>query len=473
MAVIAERPVTVRRPGVDPDRLRVLPREDCLLVMDRLSGRWVTIDPALQPLLSLLGLALSRVPEALREPTRQLQQLLLSRSVGVPGSEARFDALNTVIIKLTNACNLACAYCYDHERSEKARRIERDIALDAIGQALDLCPGHLWVILHGGEPMLVWPLIEDLVLASQALARARGKSIDFSGQTNLSRLNDRVVTFSLEHGIDWGVSIDGPAELHDRFRVRHDGRGSYDLFLDALQRYPHFVRRCGVMSTITRVNESQLLELARHFRDLGMPSWDWTLFQPIGRGRDDAARFEPDGERVRRSWLQLLAAVEAGEFDGFRVQPVTKYLDNLLLGPGRNMCMRPQCGAARDLLSVSADGVLEACDCIDPLGPLSGLGRVGQTTLTQARDSAPAHAIRGRDLQAGACGDCLWYGLCGGTCLAHAPSLSEVWAASCLMSQTAFDALTASLVRGDELLRYLNTLDTATATAAGPRPALS
>jgi uncharacterized protein len=432
-----------------------------MLVMDRVSGRWVTLDARFEPLLRLLAAPGGAIPESLRPRLHELAALLRERSIGIPETERRFGALSTIIIKLTNACNLACTYCYDFERSERARRIELAQAVEAIRQGIDLCEDRLWVILHGGEPMLVWPLIEEIVRQGELIAKDRGKQICFSGQSNMTRLTERIVRFSIEHGIDWGVSVDGPAAVHDTFRIRHDGRESYSLFAQSLDRFPRFVRACGVMSTITTANDSILLEIARHFRELGMPSWDWTLFQPIGRGRESAAHLDFDGERLRAAWLRLFQAVEAGEFAGFRVLPITKYLDNFLSGPGKNMCMRPECGAARDLLSVSADGSIEACDCIDPAGPLAGLGHVAQGGLQEARQSPIAESIRARDVQAGPCGECIWFGVCGGTCLAHAPSLDDVWEQACLMSQLAFDEISRSLVRGDALLHYLDSLQPA------------
>jgi uncharacterized protein len=137
---------------------------------------------------------------------------------------------------------------------------------------------------------------------------------------------------------------------------------------------------------------------------------------------------------------------------------VKKYLDNFIAGPGGNMCMRGECGAARDLLSVSADGVVEACDCIDPTGPLSGLGDLKSSTLAAARESPVAEAIRARDLSQAPCEDCIWFGVCGGTCLAHAPSVNEVWADGCALAMRAFDRISNSLVQGDRLVRYLQSV---------------
>ncbi len=301
-------------------------------------------------------------------------------------------------------------------------------------------------------------MIEELVEVGEEAAAVRGKQIHFVGQSNFSRLDDRVIDFSERHQIVWGVSVDGVPEVHDLSRVTHQGGGTYGDFQAALERHPDFVRRCGVMSTVTRPTQSHLLEAARHFRDLGMASWDWSLFQPIGRGRAGAVRFLLDTDLLVHSWNELFDAVEAGEFDGFPVLPVRKYLKSFISGPGTNMCMRGECGAARDLLSISADGGIEACDCIDPTGPLSGLGDVEATGLAGARESAVATAIRARDLGEAPCADCIWFGVCGGSCLAHAPSLNEVWADGCAVAMSAFDRISASLVESDRLIAYMQSL---------------
>ncbi|AJT63895.1 hypothetical protein T261_2210 [Streptomyces lydicus] len=454
---MAAIPVALHRSRFDPSRVRALQRGDYLLVMDRVSGHWVTVDPSAGELLPLVASPDDRLPQQVRGPVGRLRALLVERGIGVRGSERRFEQLNTVILKLTNACNYACSYCYDYETFERAVVLSRDLAVSALKQALDLAHSDLCVILHGGEPMLVWQLVEELVTTGQRLAAEQGKRVEFVGQTNLSRLNDEIVEFSLRHGIAWVVSIDGGPDLHDHFRVDHQGRGTYVHFAKALERYPSFVRGCGVMSTITAANQGRLLELARHFRDLAMPSWDWTLFQPIGRGRDQQATFALDSDLLVTAWAELFDAVEGGEFDGFPVLPIKKYLDNFISGPGGNMCMRPECGAGRDLLSVSADGTVEACDCIDPTGPLAGLGSV-EEGLAAARSGDVAALIRSRDLSGTQCSECIWYGVCGGTCLAHAPELNGVWSESCAVALCAFDKISYSLANTTRLPDYLRTL---------------
>lgn len=444
---------------LDITRLRHLPRQGGDLLMDRQSGRWILLDHDDAALIPLLGAGFdTMLPEPLRLRVDALHASLSEHGVGYLRPEQKFGALTTIILKLTNACNLACTYCYDHEDIERATVLRSDLIEKTLTEALDLVEHRLWVILHGGEPTLLWPEIEKSVLLGKRLAAERGKVIDFSGQTNLTRLTQQMVDFSSAHGIAWGVSLDGPQAIHDKFRIRHNGRGSFDLFERALRDFPDFVRNCGVMTTVTSANAAKLLEIAKYFYERGMAAWDWSLFQPIGRARQSEA-FEPDVQEVLDSWDRLFAAVERGEFDGYPIKPVTKYLDNFLHGPGGNMCMRGDCGAGRDLLSISADGKIEACDCIDPLGPLSGLGYSGVTSLAAARASPVAEQIRSRDMSGHAvCKSCIWYGVCGGTCLAHAQGIDNIWGLGCEVAKLAFDRISQSLSHHDRLLDYKKSL---------------
>lgn len=444
----------------EPSRLQWLPRGNNLLVMDRTTGRWVMLPKALEPVVRLLGTHFSSnddVSTQLKDQAGKLRQALMERNIG-SGERKSFDNFNTLIIKVTKSCNLACTYCYDIESGETPQAMDTELGLQAIRQAIDLCNGHLQIIFHGGEPMLVWDTIEQLVIAGEHYAREQDVDIEFTGQTNLTCLTDRKVKFSLDHQLNWGTSVDGPQAQNDIFRVNLRGDGSHRLFERALQRYPEFVRRCGVMTVITSATHDQLLNTARYFHDLGMAAWDWSLFQPIGRGRDSNVH-DFDIEVLKSAWEALLVAVESGEFTGFPVHPVLKYLNNFYHTPGTNMCMRPQCGAARDLMSVSSDGRIEACDALDPVGPYANLGHLSNTSLQQARTSDTARTIRRRNVETGRCGSCIWYGVCGGTCLAHANGLHGIWDDACAMSLLAFEQISNSLANSDSLISYMESIE--------------
>ena len=331
-------------------------------------------------------------------------------------------------------------------------------------------PGKLGVILHGGEPTLLFDgLIRDLVLRSEAAAQERVKEVVFLGQTNLSRIDREFVRFSRDHAIRWGISLDGPPELNDTFRVLRNGSGTYRYFAEALERFPEFVRSCGVMSVITGTNDAHLLEIARHFRDLGMPSWDWSLFHATGQGKLAPDRYRFSVDRLLDSWSELFEAVESGELDGMMIRPVTAYLENFLLGPGRNMCLKNDCGAGRDLLSVSCDGSVEACDCFERPSPYGTLARFvdGEAgVLRAARNTDAVATIRSRDVARGECAECPWLTLCGGTCLAHARDLHGIWPTECAIAGTAFSSIAVSLASSGALERYWKSVGGETARPA-------
>jgi uncharacterized protein len=265
-----------------------------------------------------------------------------------------------------------------------------------------------------------------------------------------------MIAFSTEYGVHWGISQDGPPALNS-LRVLANGGDTSSHFLDALQKYPEFMRACGILSTITSRNQDHLVEIAAWFRDLGFLSWDWSLFQPIGMGREDEQMHGFDTTRLVAAWSRLFDAVESGAFDGFEVQPITDYVRNFLHGGGSNMCMRRECGAARDLLSISSDGSIEACDCIDRKGPLANLGLVqidNPRSLEEARESPKAKLIRSRDVTQLQCGSCIWLSVCGGTCMAHAGSVQGLWEVQCRLAMNAFPRIATAMVYETGLRRY-------------------
>ena len=444
--------------------LSLLPLGKKAMVMDRSNGKWAMVAAEALPLVRLLPFDKEAIPPDLRPPRAALLDALAASGLG-SGPVAPRRAFHALILKLTKTCNFRCGYCYSTEPEDGHCEMPLPIALAAVEEALqretDAPAGanrpELLVILHGGEPLLCFPLIRDLVTAGEEMAARLAKRIAFGGQTNLSRLNRNVVDFSLEHRVAWGISLDGPPELNDRFRLLAGGGGTYRYFEKARREYPEFIRTCGVLTTVTAHNQDRLLDIARHFRDCGASGWGWTLFQAAGLGRDGAGRFELSYDRLIAAWNALFDAVEAGEFEGFEVGPVVRYLENLVCGPGTNMCMRQGCGAARELLSVSADGSIEACDCIDRKGPLAGLGlvRIGATdSLRQAAESEKARLIRSRDVTLGECAECIWLSLCGGGCLAYVPSLHGKPPGQCALARNAFTRVAASIASSSSLKRY-------------------
>ena len=440
------------------ERIHYLIRNDKVLVIDRITGRWVMLPREVEIILPLVGNDLAFLQnQNIKDRLSELNQILTERGIGIDLPKVN-EELNTVILKLTKACNLACTYCYDYEPEDKARHMEKSMALETIYQSIDLCSGKINFILHGGEPMLVWDLIEELVISAEEYAKEKNVKIQFIGQTNLTRVDQRKIYFSEQHDIRWGVSFDGMANLNDKYRVKHNGNGSYDTMMEMISLYPAFISTTNALSTITSANQDHLLEIASHVKELGFSGWDWTLFQAIGRGRN-ATEFDIDIDKLIFAWDQLFDAILEGKFTEFAINPVLKYLNNFIDGPVDNMCMRSKCGAGRDLLSVTFDGVIEACDCIDPCGSLSNLGNMKSSSLLEAKNSEKANLIRSRQVESLQCGSCMWQAVCGGTCLARAGGIEEISEHECMLSMHIFDRISNSLSTSTVLINYKKSCD--------------
>jgi uncharacterized protein len=203
-------------------------------------------------------------------------------------------------------------------------------------------------------------------------------------------------------------------------------------------------------------------------RDLGVRLWDATLFQSLGRAAG-TNRFAPPTDVVIQSYRELFDAVEAGEFDRFVVLPVLRYLRNVLSTERRSMCLRDGCGAARNLVSISADGTIESCDCIGD--PTLSLGHMDRDGINTALDGSVAESIRGRSTSTlSPCHECDWRNFCGGTCLARS-GLQQIDEVECQIALTLFPEIFRRLATSDRLERYAElfsqTSNSAPAVGAG------
>jgi uncharacterized protein len=368
------------------------------------------------------------------------------------GCSSSHGKLNTLILKLVGFCDLACEYCYDYHAEMYSRRMSDEVARRAIVDSLARSGPVLRILFHGGEPLLAIDQIRALVPFALEAAREAGREVQFSVQTNGRHFSPQTVDFLFEHRFLIGVSLDGPAEVNDRHRVDHLGRGRFEEIVAALRADSRLLAKVGVLTTVTRTNAARLLETARMMRDLGIRSWDATLFQPLGRAAGAAERFAPPTNVVIDSYLALFDAVESGEFEQMAVHPVLRYLRNVLSTERRSMCLRDACGAARDLVSISVDGAIQSCDCIGD--PALTLGRMDREGIAEALDGSVAHSIRGRSTATlSPCHDCDWRSFCGGTCLARS-GLKKVDEVECQISLALFPDIFRRLANSDRLERY-------------------
>ncbi len=173
----------------------------------------------------------------------------------LPGLAPLGDALQTrlLILQPTPFCNIDCDYCYLPTRSSTARMSLATVRLAAQRLREDGLAGpSLTVVWHAGEP-LTMPVAfyrEAFAVVEEVLgSRTR---VAHSMQTNATLIDDAWCDLFVQHGVRVGVSIDGPAALHDRHRRTRSGRGSHAQALRGLQRLRSHGIAAHAIAVVTR-----------------------------------------------------------------------------------------------------------------------------------------------------------------------------------------------------------------------------
>lgn len=143
---------------------------------------------------------------------------------------------NSTIIKLTSICNLDCSYCYMFNLQDKTYEfVPKFMPIDTMLLFLNKLEIYLekknaknfTLVLHGGEPTL-WPINNYRIFFSKIKELKKNYDIRINIQTNGYKLNYDLLDLLKENDVMLGISLDGPPEINDKYRVTHTGKGSYD-----------------------------------------------------------------------------------------------------------------------------------------------------------------------------------------------------------------------------------------------------
>ena len=190
-----------------------------------------------------------------------------------------------VLAKPTGAiCNLACSYCFFLDKEllyEGSRFRMSDEALDSyIRQLIEAHrTPQVTVGWQGGEPTLMGVDFYRRAIALQEKYRKPGMTFENTMQTNGTLLTDEWCEFFAENNYLIGISIDGPRDLHDAYRVNKRGEGSFDKVMRGLRLLQQHGVEYNILTTVNRINGDYPLEVYRFLRDDA--GTDWMQFIPV------------------------------------------------------------------------------------------------------------------------------------------------------------------------------------------------
>lgn len=166
-----------------------------------------------------------------------------------------FTKLHLFVVTLR--CDHSCPYCQVSRQSEDKTKYDMTpvIARKAVDIMLRVPAKSVTCEFQGGEPLLNFPLVKEIVLYTKDRNKSLGKRIDFVICTNLSHINDSHLSFFKEHGIKVSTSLDGPAFLHDLNRPCSRG-SSHALLEYNLRRAQEALGADQVSALMTTTKES-------------------------------------------------------------------------------------------------------------------------------------------------------------------------------------------------------------------------
>ena len=263
-------------------------------------------------------------PEELKEVIGEVRELkaagsLFSEEAYQPHVD-RFMKQPTVVkalcLHIAHDCNLACRYCFAEEGEYHGRRAI--MSLEVGKKALDFLVKNsgfrqnLEVDFFGGEPLLNWEVVKQLVAYGRELEQKTANSLApkkfrFTITTNGVLLNDEIMDFCNREMHNVVLSIDGRKEVHDRMRPFRKGAGSYDLILPKLLKFAAQRREKGlsyyVRGTYTHWNLDFAADVL-HLADLG---FDQISVEPVVAPPEEDYAIRPEDVPVLCEQYDILA----------------------------------------------------------------------------------------------------------------------------------------------------------------------
>lgn len=274
----------------------------------------------------------------------------------------RQTVVKALCLHIAHDCNLACQYCFAEEGEYHGRRAL--MSFEVGKKALDFLVANsgnrvnLEVDFFGGEPLMNWQVVKDLVAYGRSLEGPNNKKFRFTLTTNGILLNDEIMEFANKEMANVVLSIDGRKEVNDKMRPFRGGQGSYELIVPKFQKVAESREQMNyyVRGTFTH-NNLDFSEDVGQLADLGFKQI--SVEPVVAKPEDWYAIKEEDLPKLKEEYDKLALDLLQRRKDG---KPVNFFHFMIDLEGGPCVAKRLSgCGSGTEYLAVTPWGDFYPC----------------------------------------------------------------------------------------------------------------
>ncbi len=274
----------------------------------------------------------------------------------------RQPVVKALCLHIAHDCNLACQYCFAEEGEYHGRRAL--MSFEVGKKALDFLVANsgsrrnLEVDFFGGEPLMNWEVVKQLVEYGRSIEEANNKKFRFTLTTNGVLLNDEILDFVNKEMGNIVLSTDGRREVHDRMRPFRNGKGSYDLIMPKFKKVAESRNQTNyyVRGTFTHYN----LDFSNDVLSLADQGFKQISVEPVVASPEDGYALRPeDLPQIFEEYDKLAVEMIKREKEG-RGFNFFHFMIDLTGGP----CVYKRlsgCGSGTEYLAVTPWGDLYPC----------------------------------------------------------------------------------------------------------------
>ena len=274
----------------------------------------------------------------------------------------RATVVKAMCLHIAHDCNLACKYCFAEEGEYHGRRAL--MSFDVGKRAIDYLVANsgkrknLEIDFFGGEPLMNWQVVKDLVAYARGLEEAYNKKFRFTLTTNGVLLNDEIMEFANKEMSNVVLSLDGRQGVNDNMRPFRGGQGSYERIVPKYQKFADSRNQNNyyVRGTFTRENLDFSKDVL-HMADLGFKQI--SVEPVVGLPSEPYALQEEDLPKIYQEYDELAKEIivrkKAGKSFNF-----FHFMIDLTGGP----CVYKRlsgCGSGTEYLAVTPWGDFYPC----------------------------------------------------------------------------------------------------------------